>query len=141
MTTKRNSAIECQKIELDGTRYVILRESVFSELCHAAGISSENETDSDASSLQGTLSAGLGLDRASLSEKIKRRRQAVGLSQAVLARQAGVRPETLNRIERSKTTPDFSTVRKLAVALNAAERESVNLNLDSTKVPLTEITG
>ena len=54
-----------------------------------------------------------------------RRRQAAGLSQAELARRASVRPETLNRIERGRTTPDFATVRKLVVAMDAAERERV----------------
>jgi len=77
--------IDCTRLELDGVRYVILRES--------------------------------------LAEKLTRRRVAVGLSQAELARQAGIRAETLNRIERGRTTPDFATVRKLVVAMNAAERQ------------------
>jgi predicted transcriptional regulator len=42
-----------------------------------------------------------------------------------LARRAGVRAETLNRIERGHTTPDFATVRKLVVAMNAAEQEKL----------------
>lgn len=32
-------------------------------------------------------------------------------------------PLALNRIERGKTTPDFATVRKLVLAMDAAERE------------------
>ena len=56
-----------------------------------------------------------------------RRRQAAGLSQAELARRAAIRPETLKRIERGWTTPDFATVRKLVVAMNAAELERTNL--------------
>ena len=68
----------------------------------------------------------LNVDRASLAEKLVRRRRAAGMSQAELARRAGVRPETLNRIKRDHTTPDFATVRKLVVAMNAAECESVS---------------
>ena len=34
-------------------------------------------------------------------------------------------PETLNRIERGRTTPDFKTIRKLVVAMNAAEADQV----------------
>ncbi|NLX95644.1 MAG: helix-turn-helix transcriptional regulator [Rhodopirellula sp.] len=68
------------------------------------------------------------MDRVSLAEKLSRRRRAVGLTQAELARRAGVRPETLNRIERGRTTPDFATVRKLVVAMNAAEEEKNPLN-------------
>ena len=48
---------------------------------------------------------------------------AARLSQAELARRAGVRPETLNRIERGHTTPDFATIRKLVVAMDAAEQQ------------------
>ncbi len=70
---------------------------------------------------------GLELDRASLADKLVRRRRASGLSQAKLARLAGVRPETLNRIERGRTTPDFATIRKLVIAINAAEREDAAL--------------
>jgi transcriptional regulator with XRE-family HTH domain len=50
-----------------------------------------------------------------------------------LARQAGIRPETLNRIERGRTTPDFATVRKLVVAMNAAERQQAERLLASPK--------
>ena len=133
MKPKQLSAIECQKIELDGVRYVILRESAFTELCRAAGVPPQGNADGGDRSLGGSLDDGIDLDRASMAEKIKRRRQSAGLSQAELARRAGVRPETLNRIERGRTTPDFSTVRKLVIAMNAAERESLNLNLSKTK--------
>jgi len=114
------NAIDRKRIELDGIRYVILRESVFESLCEMAGLE-----QSDASSGDELLAAGLDLDRATLAEKLVRRRRAAGLSQAELARRAGIRPETLNRIERGRTTPDFATVRKLVVAMNAAEREHV----------------
>ncbi len=118
MPDKSSQMIDARKVELDGVRYVIVRESVFDRLCQQAGLKQDNSTsDEDA------LAAGLDLDRASLAEKLVRRRRAVGLSQAELARRAGIRPETLNRIERGRTTPDFATVRKLVLAMNAAERE------------------
>ena len=43
-----------------------------------------------------------------------------GLSQAELARRAGIRPETLNRLERCRTTPDTATIAKIERALEAA---------------------
>ena len=46
---------------------------------------------------------------------------AVEYAQASLARRAGIRPETLNRIEKGKSTPDTSTVEKLVRALERAE--------------------
>ena len=42
-------------------------------------------------------------------------------TQAELARRAGIRPETLNRIEKGKTTPDTATIAKIERALEAAQ--------------------
>lgn len=115
-------AIEYTNVELDGIRYVMLRETAFEVLCQRAGIVREDR------SAGGDPSApGAELDRASLAQKLVRRRRAAGFSQAKLARLAGVRPETLNRIERGRTTPDFATIRKLVIAMNAAEREQAAL--------------
>jgi len=122
MTGKRRRVVDCKRLELDGIRYVILRESVFERLCEKAGVQERS-----VSSAEDSFTPSLDIDQASLADKLVRRRQAAGLSQAELARRAGIRPETLNRIERGRTTPDFATVRKLVVAMNAAERERVNL--------------
>jgi DNA-binding XRE family transcriptional regulator len=119
MASRRHPVIECRRVELDGVWYVILREPVFDYLCERAGAERRSPP-----AMEEPLSSGLGLDRATLAEKLLRRRSAAGLSQAELARRAGVRPETLNRIERGRTTPDFATVRKLVVAISAAEREN-----------------
>jgi len=62
--------------------------------------------------------------RASLARKIIRQRRAAGLTQAALARQARIRPKTLNRIERGKATPDIATVEKITRALEQAEHEA-----------------
>jgi transcriptional regulator with XRE-family HTH domain len=40
-----------------------------------------------------------------------------------LARRAGIRPETLNRLEQGKHSPSIATVDKLDRALGRAERE------------------
>jgi len=118
MNRKSESPVDCRRVELDGTSYVILRESAFDELCRRAGVAAspaENAADAPADQL----------DRATLAEKLIRRRRAAGLSQAELARRAGIRPETLNRIERGRTNPDFATVRKLVLAMDAAEQAAV----------------
>lgn len=122
MPGKNRQVIDCKRVELDGIRYVIVRESVFDGLCREAGLQGERLISSDDG-----LTPGIDLDRASLAEKLVRRRRAAGLSQAELARRAGIRPETLNRIERGRTTPDFATVRKLVLAVNAAEHQQVSL--------------
>ena len=117
MCAKARSKINYRSVELDGVRYVIVRESVFDRLCERANV-------------QAALAAEVGqtpdatdLDGVTLAEKLLRRRLAARLSQADLARRAGVRPETLNRIERGHTTPDFATIRKLVVAMDAAEQQ------------------
>jgi DNA-binding XRE family transcriptional regulator len=61
--------------------------------------------------------------RVSLARKIIKRRRIVGLSQAELARRAGIRPETLNRIEKGKTTPDVATVARIERVLEKADAE------------------
>ena len=55
--------------------------------------------------------------RASLSRKIIKARRMAGLTQVELARRAGIRPETLNRIEKGKTTPDVATIAKIERAI------------------------
>jgi|GEM_PF-389380 len=126
MVTNKHPAIDCRRVELDGIRYVILRETQLDYLCREAGIDVPGPSPAGSPPVE-----GFDLDRASLAERLVRRRLAAGLSQAELARRAGIRPETLNRIERGRTTPDFATVRKLVVAINAAEREKLAPALSS----------
>ena len=118
MPGKSRELLDYKRVELDGIPYVIVRESVFDSLCQRAGLPQGCST-----SAGDMVAEGFDLDTASLANKLIRRRRAAGLSQAELARRAGIRPETLNRIERGRTTPDFATVRKLVLAMNAAERE------------------
>jgi ribosome-binding protein aMBF1 (putative translation factor) len=61
--------------------------------------------------------------RASLARKIIRNRVAVGLSQRELALRAGVRVETLCRIETGKHTPSVPTIDKLDRALKQAAKQ------------------
>ena len=60
--------------------------------------------------------------RVSIAREIIRRRQAVELSQKDLAAAAGVRVETLNRIERARVTADTATIVKIDRALKRAEK-------------------
>ena len=61
--------------------------------------------------------------RASIARQIIAERMASGLTQAELARRAGVRVETLNRIEKAKVTADTATVAKIDKALRKSNRE------------------
>ncbi len=127
MSNDPAGGIPRQSVELDGVRYVILRESVFDALCRQAGVPSADVPPDKAAS-----SSGLDMDQPALAQKLVARRRSAGLSQAELARRAGVRPETLNRIERGRTTPDFATIRKLVVAMNDAERHCAALSIPTS---------
>ena len=61
--------------------------------------------------------------RLSLARKIIARRQELGMSQSMLADLADVRVETVNRLERGRTSPDLRTIAKIETALAAAARE------------------
>jgi ribosome-binding protein aMBF1 (putative translation factor) len=60
--------------------------------------------------------------RVSIAREIIRRREAVDLSQKALAAAAGIRVETLNRIEKAKVTADTATIAKIDRALKRAEK-------------------
>jgi HTH-type transcriptional regulator/antitoxin HipB len=62
--------------------------------------------------------------QVSLALKIIRQRRRLGLTQTELARRAGIRPHTLNRIEQGKTEPSIASVEKIDAALKAAEAEA-----------------
>jgi ribosome-binding protein aMBF1 (putative translation factor) len=121
MLKEKSQKLDCRRLELDGIRYVILRESLFEQICRKAKIKDIGYSPDEELS-----SPDLETDKVLLAKKLIRRRQAAGLSQIELARRSGIRPETLNRIERGKTTPDFATIRKLVLAMNAAELEHLS---------------
>ena len=62
--------------------------------------------------------------RASLARKIILRRKSAGLTHADLARRAGIRPETLRRLEKGRSTPDVDTVDRVIRVLERVEAEA-----------------
>ncbi len=59
------------------------------------------------------------------ARRLIREREAAGLSQSELARRAGVRPETINRLEKGRHSPDTTTVAKITKALRSAGETSL----------------
>jgi len=92
---------------LDGVWYVIIKEDEFRALTQAR----KPKDGMDA------LDA-VNMSDQRLTDRLLQRRQDAGLTQKDLAKLAGVRVETLNRIEKGRTTPDFATIRKLVNAIN-----------------------
>ena len=113
-----------QILNLRGRRYALLPESECRRLSVQARAAAEGPWPAlPKADARGEFPA-VEYARASLARKVVRRRRAAGLTQADLARRAGIRPETLNRIERAKTTPDVATLAKIDRALDAAEAQA-----------------
>lgn len=96
-----------QRVKLDGVWYVIVREDEFLALTQTPKQKMKNDS----------LDA-LDISGQRLADRLLQRRQEANLTQKDLAKLAGVRVETLNRIEKARTTPDFKTIRKLVNAIN-----------------------
>jgi DNA-binding XRE family transcriptional regulator len=103
-----------QRVCLDGTWYVIIREDEFHEMVRPRG-GKRNTDDLDA----------VNMSNQRLAHRLLQRRQEAGLTQKDLAALACVRAETLNRIEKGRTTPDFKTVRKLVNAMNEYRKKQM----------------
>jgi DNA-binding XRE family transcriptional regulator len=111
---------EIQTVTLAGKTFVILERSEYERLQTAvrtaeSALPALPDPDSD-----GNYPA-VPYAQASLARKIVRRRRAAGLTQADLARRAGIRPETLSRLEKGESTPEMTTVDKIVRVLKRAE--------------------
>jgi ribosome-binding protein aMBF1 (putative translation factor) len=102
-----NSVGNIQTVVLDGKRFVILPEAEYARMTAMPPADSAGNRPAVAAM------------RAVLARDIVRDRERVGWSQAELARRAGVRVETINRIEMGKHTPSVATIEKIDDALRA----------------------
>jgi DNA-binding XRE family transcriptional regulator len=108
-----------QTFVLEGKPYVVLPRAEYerlSTLAKAAELPPLPEADRE-----GNYPA-VEYARASLARKLIRDRVAAGLTQRELAKMAGVRVETLCRIETGKHTPSVPTVDKIDRALKRCSR-------------------
>jgi len=107
-----------QIVKRNGRRFVLVPESEYRRLKEL----DENwlpplpEPDED-----GNLPAHEAVT-VSIARTIIKRRRKVGLTQVELARRAGVRPETISRLEAAKHVPSVATIDKIDRALNEAEQ-------------------
>jgi DNA-binding XRE family transcriptional regulator len=115
-----------QRLLIEGKRYVLLRETEYETLCREAG-RFEDVPDDDLPPLpkpdkQGRVPA-VEYSRISLARDLIRQRKATSLSQQELADRAGVRQETISRIESGKHTVTVKTYDKIFQALEAAQSQ------------------
>ena len=119
MKTRRRQeqrAPEAQRIVVRGKRMVVMEEEAYPELLRRADLWEPELPPPDADGNYPALEALAVLQ----ARDILRARRQLGLSQAELARRAGIRPETLNRIEQGKNKPSVPTITKLDRALKKA---------------------
>ncbi|HEX7447069.1 MAG TPA: helix-turn-helix transcriptional regulator [Pirellulales bacterium] len=107
-----------QTLTLGGERFVVLPEADFVRLT-----GEPPEPELPPANERGNYPA-LDTMRALLARDLLRSRRALGWSQVELARRAGVRPETLNRIEQGKHSASVATIDKLDKALKAGEAKA-----------------
>jgi DNA-binding XRE family transcriptional regulator len=110
-----------QTVTLAGQRFVIVPEAEFRRLARETG-----ELPLPPRDARGNYPAAEAL-QVSIARSIVRQRRTAGLTQVELARLAGIRAETLNRIEKGKHAPSVATVdridRALAKAAKAKNRD------------------
>jgi DNA-binding XRE family transcriptional regulator len=105
-----------QTLDIRGKKFVLIPETEYRRLTKRP---MSAVPAMPAMSADGTYPAAEAM-RAMMARKIIAARNAVGLSQAALARKAGIRVETLNRLEKGKHTPDLATMAKINRALDNA---------------------
>jgi DNA-binding XRE family transcriptional regulator len=109
-----------QRLVIDGRRFVLLRESEYESLCREARRFAD-VADSDLPAFpkpdrQGRVPA-VEYSRISIARDLIQQRRAAGLSQQQLADLAGVRQETISRIESGKHSVTVKTYDKVIDAL------------------------
>ena len=115
----KTKAIQPQYITIGGKRVVVLEETDYERLARQADTWEPPMPEPDSGGNYPALAAMA----VSLARDILRGRRRLGWSQAELARKAGIRLETLNRIEQGKGRSNEKIVEKIDIALKSAESE------------------
>ncbi len=117
--------IGLQRIEVEGKRFILLPETEYERLCHNAGeaaaINDEEMPPLPKPDKHGRFPA-LQYARISLARDLIRDRKGVGLSQQRLSDLAGIRQETLSRIETGRHTASQRTIDKIMRVIEAERR-------------------
>lgn len=117
---------QAQRLVIEGKRFVLVRESEYDVLrrearrigdAGEAGLPPLPKPDR-----HGNYPA-VAYSRAVIARDLIRDRKSLGLSQAQLAERAGVRQETISRVESAKHTLSQRTYDKLFKAMDTVRRE------------------
>lgn len=108
-------------ITLAGQEYIVVRKGEYERLARRAAVIDDITLPALPAMLSDGNYPAIQAGRAVLARKLIKRRWAAGLSQAEVARRAGIRKETLCRIEKAKVTADTATVSKIVRVFEASE--------------------
>jgi DNA-binding XRE family transcriptional regulator len=109
-------------VHRNGKRYALVEPKELRRLEKLAARAQEGELPSwPRADAEGNRPA-VAFARVSIARKIIEQRCALGISQQELARLAGVRQETISRLESGKHSPTIRTVDKIDAALQRAEQ-------------------
>ena len=103
---------------IGGKRYVLVEPTEFKRLTSGRRAQKESKLPPlPKPDANGNVPA-IAHMRAQLARRLIHARRRAKLTQAELARRAGVRPETISRLESGKQTPDEATFAKIEKALS-----------------------
>jgi DNA-binding XRE family transcriptional regulator len=110
--------IGIQRLELEGKRFVVIEESEYERLCRDAGEEAlaDDLPEFPKPDERGRFPA-LEYTRISIARDLIRSRKNARLSQQRLAVLAGVRQETISRLESGKHLASAATIEKLERAI------------------------
>src|SRR5579862_5341245 len=107
-TKQRPNGVAAQFVVVDGKRMVLLEEDEYERLLQKADewepLMPEPNADGNYPAVE-TMTVSIALD-------IIRHRRRLGLTQAELARRAGIRLNTLSRAEQGRVSPSIRTIEK-----------------------------
>lgn len=103
-------------LKIKGEKFVVIPEREYKRLTARRVASEEDLPALPERNEDGTYPA-VAAARVNMARTIIVRRRKRRMSQAALARMAGIRVETLNRIERGKVSADTATIAKIDGAL------------------------
>jgi DNA-binding XRE family transcriptional regulator len=112
-----------QTVKRNGKQYALVEPAELRRLERLAAIAQEGGVpELPAADAAGNRPA-VEYARVSIARKIIERRRALGISQQELARIAGIRQETISRLESGKHSPTIRTVDKIEEALSRIQKK------------------
>jgi len=103
----------------NGKRYVVVEDADFVKM--AGGADAQKLPAFPPADAEGNRPA-IEFARVSIARQLITERRAAGLSQAELARRAGIRVETLSRLENAKHSADETTMKRIDRVLKTIKR-------------------